>query len=268
MPEFEEPAADANQKINYTPSTDATNKPRTRRRSGGFKTEHAIPNTSIGEINAADALKAEKLSGGAKPEPKKKNSAPKVEKSKTKSPKAPKPSKPGQETTAADPQPSPETLAAISRVEARLAKRKEERDAKRGERDKNRPAGAERKRSKGSTGSSSGSSTSSTRKRSSGGTKKQSGGIVASILKIFGIGQDEPKKETSKSTLGRDPKSGPRGNKSRDGQRHRSNGGSRGQKSGSSGKNRRSQSGGGGKGSRRGGKGPRKSDSRSSKPVS
>jgi hypothetical protein len=69
MPEFEETNSQPNQEHNYTPSTDASKKPRGRRRSGGFKTEVASASTAgMGEVNASDALKSEKLSGSARPQ--------------------------------------------------------------------------------------------------------------------------------------------------------------------------------------------------------
>jgi hypothetical protein len=69
MPEFEETNSQPDPSHNYTPSTDASSKPRTRRRSGGFKTEVASASTAnIGEVNAAEAVKGEKLSGRARPQ--------------------------------------------------------------------------------------------------------------------------------------------------------------------------------------------------------
>ena len=68
MPEFEETNNKPNPEHSYTPSTDASKKPRGRRRSGGFKTEVASASTAnMGEVNAADALKSEKLSGSGRP---------------------------------------------------------------------------------------------------------------------------------------------------------------------------------------------------------
>jgi len=232
MPEFEEADITSNQQ-NYTPSTDASNKPRTRRRSGGFKTEQTVPNSNIGEVNPADALKSEKLSGRHKPEPKKEKPAPKAKAERSAAPQAEKPESTGKA------EPSPETLAAIRRVEARLAERKKERDAKRSEREKTRSAKSEKKPAP-------------QRKTSGGKSAKQSGGLIASILKIFGIGPKEPvKKQSGKG-------------KPRNGGRPQGKGSNRGP---GGGQNRR----GGnrsGKGSRRGGKGPRKSDRRSNETVS
>lgn len=68
MPEFEENAPSSNQAESYTPSTDAAKNPRSRRRSGGFKTEVASANKgNMGPVDPATALKTEKLSGTGKP---------------------------------------------------------------------------------------------------------------------------------------------------------------------------------------------------------
>ncbi len=220
MPEFEEPKAEPSAKQNYTPSTDASQKPRTRRRSGGFKTTPAVTDSSIGEIDPAEALKKEKLSGGAKPEPKpkKKKSAPKADKPKAK---ADKP-----DANRGNPQPSPETLAAIQRVDARLA-----------EKEKNRPA----KGSKNPVG-----------KKPGSGKKPQSGGLIASILNFFGLGPKPPAKKPG----GRGK---PAGNQGQGGGKPRGKSGNRGQGQNRSGggKGRRS----GGKGQRQSRRSPNKSSS-------
>jgi hypothetical protein len=262
MPEFEEPAADANQKINYTPSTDASDKPRTRRRSGGFKTEYVAPNSSIGEVNPKKALKSEKLSGGTKPEPKKKKPAPKAEKPEPRAAKAPK----AAPQSTGNPQPSAETLAAIARVETRLNERKAERDAKRAERNKNRPAKAEKSDRKQSKPAGTGAQV-----KTPSENKAQSGGIVGSILKIFGLGPKEPTKKPSRSASQNDGRPKPYGGKGKSGGRPPAKGGHgrhRGQGGGKNQNRRGDQSGGGGKGRRRGGKGPRKSDRRTNETVS
>ena len=223
MPEFEEPETNSSSKQDYTPSTDASNKPRTRRRSGGFKTEYTPPSTGIGVVDAADALKSEKLSGGSKPEP--------ARRKESSAPAARKPEPVAASTSKADP--SPETLAAIQRVEARLAERKKERDAKRAEREKNRPAKSEKK--------------SGAKQKPSSKKKQQSGGLLASILSIFGLGAKPPAK---KKGGGKGKSSGNRGkggNRGGQGQNHR--GGKGGNRSGQ-GQNRR-----GGKGRRGGGGG-------------
>jgi hypothetical protein len=124
MPEFEEPENRSNQTENYTPSKDA--KPRTRRRSGGFKTEPPSKEAGFGEVDPVQALKEEKLSGSAKAEKAAKPEKP-AKKQETAQP-AQKPTRTGQA------KPSKETLAAIERVEARIAERRKERDARCSER--------------------------------------------------------------------------------------------------------------------------------------
>lgn len=151
MPEFEEERPNTSQSQSYTPSTDASKKPRTRRRSGGFKTEVAsVSSETMGEVSAAEALKKEKLSGKPTPsEPRaERESKPRRERSERK-PRAdreprqkrePRESAKQAPRTGANPQPSPETLAAIASVEAKITERRAERDARRAERNKNRPS--------------------------------------------------------------------------------------------------------------------------------
>ena len=68
MPEFEETEPTNSPAESYTPSTDASKKPRSRRRSGGFKTEVASASKgNMGPVDPASALKGEKLSGSGKP---------------------------------------------------------------------------------------------------------------------------------------------------------------------------------------------------------
>ncbi|MGB0743712.1 MAG: hypothetical protein ACPGSB_04225 [Opitutales bacterium] len=206
MPEFEENEVSSNSQENYTPSTDARSKPRTRRRSGGFKTEHAPPSTGIGEVDPADALKSEKLSGASKPAPQARKEGPaKAKTDKKAEPKAEKAPSPIGKA-----QPSTETLAAIQRVEDRIAERKKERDAKRAEREKNRPAKSDsRDRSDKLSGT----------KPSRGSSKpdkpQPSGGILASILSFFGLGPEEPAKKNGGKSRSSDNRSqgggGPRG---------------------------------------------------------
>lgn len=221
MPEFEDDPLSASQSESYTPSTDASKKPRTRRRSGGFKTEVADSSSAnIGEVSAADALKKEKLSGGGKPseEPKAQRSEPREprqrrekEPRQKREPREPK--EPRRET---NPQPSPETLAAIANVEAQIA-------ARRAEREKNKPAKAKTERKPQSNKGG---------KRPAPKNQKKKG-LLASILSIFGLGPKEPIKK----------KGGNRGGNR--GGRPQGNGGNRG------GQNR----GRGGKGGNRGGQG-------------
>ncbi len=232
MPEFEEPENPSSHPESYTPSKDA--KPRTRRRSGGFKTEPPSKDVGFGEVDPAKALKEEKLSGAAKPAKAAKKEKPARE---AKTPRTPqKPISTGQA------KPSKETLAAIERVEARIAEQRKERDARRAERDKNRPA----------------KSGSRPTAKDSSGKPAQKSGLVASILSFFGLG---PKKPASRP-------SGRSGGGSRE-SRPRDKGGSGGKRPGQnrSGGNRsgnRSGKGGGQNRRRSGGKGPRRSDSRRS----
>lgn len=236
MPEFEEPEAINSSKENYTPSTDATNKPRTRRRSGGFKTEYTAPKLGIGEVDPVEALKREKLSGSAKPQPesKREKSAPRTDRPERRPERrreAPRREAPSTRVSNADP--SAETLAAIQRVEARLNERRAARgDTRRSEKPGSRPDRAEK---------------TPTGERRSPTRKPQSSGILNSILSFFGLGA---KPTASKKS----DQSKPSGSRSQS-NRPRSKGGSdsRGQ-----GPNRRSSN----KGRRSGGNGPRRNDRR------
>jgi hypothetical protein len=221
MPEFEEEQVGPTQSESYTPSTDASKRPRTRRRSGGFKTEVAgLTNANIGEVSATEALKEEKLTGSASAEEK-----PETER-KERSDKAPRQARePREARRDANPQPSPETLVAIASVETKIAERRNEREARRAEREKNKPAKKERASQNAKHG------------RKSAAKKT---GLLASILSIFGLG---PKEAPSKKKGSQN-----RGGKNRGG-RPKGKGGNRG------GQNR--GRGGRGQGRKRGGKGPR-----------
>ena len=126
MPEFEEENINASPSENYKPSTDASTKPRTRRRSGGFKAELTpLSNTKVGEVNAAEALLGEKLSG-------------QISSNNEKTPvRSEKTEVSGREKQAprlhrdTNPQPSAKTLQAIAVVESRVAERQSKRDKKR-----------------------------------------------------------------------------------------------------------------------------------------
>ncbi|MEC7608816.1 MAG: hypothetical protein VX964_01460, partial [Verrucomicrobiota bacterium] len=62
MPKFEEVNQETNPQHNYVPSTDA--KPRSRRRSGGFKKElSSAADSKIGEVDPTEILQEEFLSG-------------------------------------------------------------------------------------------------------------------------------------------------------------------------------------------------------------
>ncbi len=158
MPEFEESNSQPNPNHSYTPRTDASQKPRSRRRSGGFKTEVASSaSAAIGEVDASSALNSEKLSGHTSPQDsdkccKTERSSATAELETPGQPAADaEPAKIGQQQEAADdaahahraplperrtnPQPSTATLAAIKIVETRIAERRSKRDARRKERD-------------------------------------------------------------------------------------------------------------------------------------
>ena len=189
MPEFEEENVNASTSESYTPSTDASKKPRNRRRSGGFKTEVAsVSNASIGEVSANQALKEEKLSG--KPSASQSHELRKSHKDREDRPhRERKPREPQalrEPRAAANPQPSPETLAAIASVEAKIAERRAERDARRAERDKTRAAKTERIERK-------------PRRQDAGKPAPKKKGLLASILSIFGLG---PKTEPAKKRCG------------------------------------------------------------------
>lgn len=146
MPEFEDEIVSSSRSQTYTPSTDASKKPRSRRRSGGFKTEVAsLSKANIGEVSAAEALKKEKLSGKPSPdvdrEPRAaRNDKPRRERKPREPRNEGKPREKRAPRTDANPQPSAETLAAIAKVEVKIQERRSEREARRAERDKNRPS--------------------------------------------------------------------------------------------------------------------------------
>ena len=227
MPEFEEENVNASPSESYAPSTDASKKPRTRRRSGGFKTEVvSLSNASIGEVNANQALKEEKLSGtpsatqshetceshGDREDRPRRERKPRE----SRAPRGPR--------IDANPQPSPETLAAIASVEAKIAERRAERDARRTERDKTRTAQTKPNEHK--------------PRKQLGGKPAHKKGLLASILSIFGFG---PKAAPTKKRGGNC------------GGRSRGKGGNR------SGQNRRR----GGQNRRRGGQGGHRNNRRS-----
>lgn len=195
MPEFEETTPTVNPDHSYSPSTDA--KPRTRRRSGGFKKEYSSPTPgNIGEIDPTEALKSEKLSGGSKPAAQEARatkaqtkSTPKPERKFDDKPERKPRSEQPQAATedrapSATPQPTAETLAAIERVESRIAERKAERDAKHAERKK---AHAAKKEAREQTNRAPG-------HKPKAQTAAKKPGLLGSILKLFGLGPKEPVK--------------------------------------------------------------------------
>jgi hypothetical protein len=195
MPEFEEtnPSSSAE---TYAPSTDA--KPRSRRRSGGFKKEQsAAPSGNIGEIDPAEALRGERLSGESK--------APAEESQPRPAREEPRKTENDREdySDRADPQPTEETLATVKRVEARILERKAGRDARHQARKQERAANPDA--------------------RSKRNSPKKSGGFFAAILKLFGLG---PKTPARKSGGRSGSRSGGRPNQ-RGGQNRGSRGGKR-----------------------------------------
>ena len=240
MPEFEEENVNTSPSENYTPSTDASKKPRTRRRSGGFKTDFANSgNANIGEISTNQALKEEKLSGNpgatqsheqreadesqgdCEDRPLRKHKPRELHGE-------PDPSAPREPRTDVNPQPSPETLAAIASVEAKIAERRANRDARRAARDKNRPSKTKHNARK-------------PKKTGVDNPTTKGKGLLASILNIFGLG---PKAAPADKLGGH--------KKGRNG-RHRGNGGNR------RGQNRRR----GGHSRRRNGQGDNRNNGRS-----
>ncbi|TVP79659.1 MAG: hypothetical protein EA353_05675 [Puniceicoccaceae bacterium] len=276
MPEFEDENPNASQSQSYTPSTDASQKPRTRRRSGGFKTELTpISNAKIGEVSAADALKEEKLSGrpSQSGSSETRSERPRRERSERKprearepraereprEPRAPQAEReprkkraPQAPRTDANPQPSPETLAAIASVEAKINERKTERDARRATRDKNRPAKSERPSERSSERTSS-------PRRENGrkpSSQKSQGGLLEAIGGFFGKLFGNTPEPTKKRSSPRGPRSQNRGDRT-DGPRSSQNRGRSGKGGGSGQGRKRSGS----------GNGPRRGSRRSSENV-
>ena len=177
MPEFEEENVNASPSESYAPSTDASKKPRTRRRSGGFKTEvFSLNNARIGEVNANQALKEEKLSGTPSATQSHETCESQGDREdRPRRERKPRESRaPREPRINANPQPSPETLAAIASVEAKIAERRAERDARRAERDKTRTAQTKPNEQK--------------PRKQLGGKPAPKKGLLASILNIFGLG--------------------------------------------------------------------------------
>lgn len=240
MPEFEETSSASNPSHNYTPSTDA--KPRTRRRSGGFKKEYgSAPKGNMGEVDPVDALKSEKLSGGSDTSAvevaPQQDSAPKAEKPERKE-RAPRQKREPREddTPRGNPEPSEATLASIQVVEGRIAERKAERDARYEERKKARAAEKKDKPAAKKAAN-----------KPKVGAKKQPAkkkGLLASILSLFGLGPKEPVKKPGGNRQGGGSKGGrPQGKGgNRSGQNRRGGnrqGGGQGRRGGRGGQNRR-----------------------------
>ena len=153
MPEFEEKDSQPNPEHSYTPSA-SPQKKGGRRRSGGFKSEVAPGNSKIGEIDPAEALKAE------------------VKKSASTSPKIAETQKSDlsqcsgaseescslntKKSKSSKPQPEKATLDSIKRVEERIARRRAESEKDRSERNghdlKNRNSRTQEKEKKAAKG--------------------------------------------------------------------------------------------------------------------
>ena len=164
MPEYEESTPRKEPGNHYTPSTDASAKPKSRRRSAGFKSQTPDTGKNAGpaKIDPKEALKSEKLSGptaetkhadGDNPTETRRrpeNPAPKADNGKSAGEKTERPAShrgksgpgtkhktpagnPDRETADREknPEPSEATLEAIRRVEARIADRQAKREAKR-----------------------------------------------------------------------------------------------------------------------------------------
>ena len=145
MPEVEQTKPQPNPAHRYSPSTDAAKKPRGRRRSGGFKTEVSATNSgNIGEINPADALPREKLSGGGGSQARAERRSGEQPARAPREPRKPRESREPREPRepraerVTNPQPSAATLAAIAQVEAQIL-------ARRPQRANSRPSAAEPK---------------------------------------------------------------------------------------------------------------------------
>ena len=189
MPEFEENSPQSNPAHNYSPSTDA--KPRTRRRSGGFKKEYDnTPKGNMGEVDPTEALKSEKLSGAPSAT---QEDAPSQKKRERSSERPSRPERKSEPERVATPQPSPETLAAIQRVEERIATRKADRDAKYEARKKSRAAEKAAKPA------------ASNKAKPAGKKPAKKSGLIASILSIFGLGPKQPAKKQSSNRKGGRP---------------------------------------------------------------
>ena len=206
MPEFEEVSPETNPQHNYVPSTDA--KPRSRRRGGGFKKKLCPPtaHSKMGEVDPAEILQSESLSGSnqaSTPAETLDSTDPIIETKTNATNEAvatPPPTQSPHDHTdfpSATPEPSAETLAAIERVNARLAERKADRDAKYAARKKAREAN----------------DLTSTGGRRSHKKTAQKKGLLAAILSIFGIGTKKSKSNRHKGR-GRRPQ-GNRSNQNR-----------------------------------------------------
>ena len=121
MPEFEESDHQPKPEHNYTPSTNAPKNKGGRRRSGGFKSEASASKSKIGEVDPAEALKADVQKDASRSD-----NTPDAETSRSiknsRTSRSSSSSNDTEKSTAAKPQPSQATLDSIRKVEERIAK--------------------------------------------------------------------------------------------------------------------------------------------------
>ena len=218
MPEFEEKNSQPNPEHSYTPSVGTSPKNKGgRRRSGGFKSEAVPSNSKIGEIDPAEALKAEI----AAPSPKIKEtpkSAKITEPQKSESSQCSIASKGScsldtNKSKSSKSQPEKATLDSIKKVEERIAKRHAESEKNRSERKERKPKHS----------SSSNSRNSRTQQRA---RKTADGGILAAISRFFGSffgGSSENSSTSTKGPARSSQKRRPRSKNQRHGNGNRNN---------------------------------------------
>lgn len=166
MPEFEEKDSQPNPEHNYIPSADTSPKNKGgRRRSGGFKSEAVPSNSKIGEIDPAEALKAEvKKSTSLSPKVTETENSDLSQFSNTAKESCSLKTK---KSKSSNPQPEKATLDSIKKVEEKIAQRRAESDKDRSERNERKPKNF----------------SSHTQKRVK---KAVNGGILAAISRFFG----------------------------------------------------------------------------------
>lgn len=192
MPEFEEKDAQPDPEHNYTPSASAPQKNKGgRRRSGGFKSEAVPSNSKIGEIDPAEALKAEVKKSASSP--------PKVTEAQksglSQCSNAPKESccMDTKKSKSSKPQPEKATLDSIKKVEERIARRRAEGEKVRSERNERKLKNCSNR----------------TQKRAK---EAVNGGMLAAIGRFFGSffggsSEDSSTKGPARSSQRRSPRS-------------------------------------------------------------
>ena len=228
MPEFEHKDPQPDPSHAYTPSEDASAKRKTRRRSGGFKSDPEPGSAPpMGEIDPTEALEAERLP--ARRAPASKADAPKPAPPASQPSEPPAESRPSEATGAANAPagsaakgPTAETLAAIQRVEGRIEKRRAARERRR------RNAPEKGKRQDGKPRHAAG------RNGDSKPEQPAAGGVLAAIGNffggLFGSGKQpatEKKHEPSKPTARQGPRQPNRSGKGQGKGAHRHGGGPR-----------------------------------------